>query len=76
MLPKLEVARWEYVKPSRRFRRNTRVEMMGINVDADGAPIDNREEYRSSTSWLSPPSAENVDSYGCQIPLMNLNNFK
>ena len=34
--------------------------MMGIDVDSDGAPIDNREEYGSSTS----SSAENVDSDG------------
>ena len=39
-------------------------EMMGIDVDSDGAPIDNREEYGSSTSSLSPSSAENVDSDG------------
>ena len=41
-----------------------RAEMMGINVDSDGAPIDNREEYGSSTSSSSPSSAENVDSDG------------
>ena len=35
-------------------------EIMGIYVDSDGAPIDNREEYGSS----SPSFAENVDSNG------------
>ena len=39
-------------------------EMMGIDVDSDGAPIDNREEYGSSTSSSSPSSTENVDSDG------------
>ena len=48
--------------------------MMGIDVDLDGAPIDNGEEYGSSTSSSSPSSTENVDSYGCQNPWMNLNN--
>ena len=51
-------------------------EMMGIYIDLDGAPIDNREEYGSSTSSSIPLSAENVDSDGCQIPWMNFNNFK
>ena len=39
-------------------------EMMGIDVDSDGAPIDNREEYGSSTSSSSPSSKDNVDSNG------------
>ena len=64
LLPQPEVARWESVKPSRRSRRNMTSEMMGIDVDSDGAPIDNREEYGSSTSSSSPSSAENVDSDG------------
>ena len=60
LFPKEEVARWESSKPSHRSRRNMRAEMMGINVDSDGAPIDNREEYGSSTSSSSPSFAENV----------------
>ena len=64
LLPKEEIARWESAKPSRKSRRNMRAEMMGINVDSDGAPIDNREEYGSSTSSSNPSSAENVDSDG------------
>jgi hypothetical protein len=64
LLPQPEVAIWESVKPSRRSRRNMTSEMMGIDVDSDGAPIDNREEYGSSTSSSSPSSAENVDSDG------------
>ena len=39
-------------------------EMMGIDVDSDGAPIDKREEYGSSTSSSIPSSAKNVDSNG------------
>ena len=39
-------------------------EIMGIDVDSDGAPIDNREEYGSSTSSSSPLSIENVDFDG------------
>ena len=48
-LPKEEVARWESSKPSHRYRRNMTSEIMGIDVDLDGAPIYNREEYGSST---------------------------
>jgi len=64
LLPKEEVARWESTKPSRRSRRNMTFEMMGIDVDSDGTPIDNREEYGSSTSSSTPSSAESVDSDG------------
>ena len=49
-------------------------EMMGIDVDSDGAPISNGEEYGSSTSSSSPSSTEYVHYYGCQNPWMNLNN--
>ena len=38
--------------------------MMGIDVDSDGAPIDNIEEFGSSTSSSSFSSIENVDSNG------------
>ena len=64
LFPKEEVGRWESAKPSHRSRRNMIVEMMGIDVDLDGAPIDNREEYGSSTSSSSPSFAENVDYDG------------
>ena len=39
-------------------------EIMGIDVDLDGAPIDNREEYGSYTSSFSPSSTKNVYSDG------------
>ena len=58
LLPQPEVARWESVKPSRRSQRNMTSEMMGIDVDSYGAPIDTREEYGSSTSSSSPSSTE------------------
>ena len=64
LLPKEQVARWESPQPSRISRRNMTTEMMGIDVDSDGAPIDNREEYGSCTSSSIPSSAENVDSDG------------
>ena len=64
LLPKEEVARWDYAKPSRRSRRNMAAEMMGIDVDSDGTPIDNKEKYESSTSLSSPSTTENVDSDG------------
>ena len=64
LLPKEQVARWESPQSSRRSRRNMTTEMMGIDVDLDSAPIDNREEYGSSTSSSNPSSAENVDSDG------------
>ena len=63
-LPKEQLAIWESPQPSRRSRRNMTIEMMGIDVDSDGAPIDNREEYGSSTSSSSPSSTENVDFDG------------
>ena len=34
---------------------------MGIGVDSHGDPIDNREEYGSSTSSSNHLSVENVD---------------
>ena len=43
LLPKEQVAKWESPQPSHRSRRNMTTEMMGIDVDSDGAPIDNIE---------------------------------
>ena len=54
-LHKKNVATCESTKPSRRFERNKTAEMMGIDVDSNGAPIDNGEEYGSST-YSSIPS--------------------
>jgi hypothetical protein len=57
-------ARWESVEPSHRSKRNLTSEMLGMHVDSDGAFIDNREEYGSSTSSSKHSSEDNVDSDG------------
>ena len=57
-------ARWESVEPSRRSKRHLTSEMLGMHVDSDGAFIDNREEYGSSTSSSKHSSEDNVDSDG------------
>jgi hypothetical protein len=57
-------ARWESVEPSRRSKRNLTSEMLGMHVDSDGAFINNREEYGSSTSSSKHSSEDNVDSDG------------
>ena len=54
----------EYVEPSRRSKRHLTSKMMGMHVDSDGAFIDNREEYRYSTSSSNHSSEDNVDSDG------------
>jgi hypothetical protein len=38
--------------------------MLGIHVDSNGALIDNREEYGSSTSSSNHSFEDNVDSNG------------
>ena len=43
VVAKHEVATWESTKPSCRSKRNMTAGMMGIDVDSNGAPIDNRE---------------------------------
>jgi hypothetical protein len=58
------VARWEFSEPSHRSRRLLTSEMLGIHVDSDGALIDNREEYGSSTSSSNHSSEDNVDFDG------------
>ena len=64
LFPKEEIARWESAKPSRRSIRNMTYEMMGIDVDSHGAPIDDRDEYGSSTSSYDHSSKQNVVSDG------------
>lgn len=58
------VARWEFSKPDHRSRRNMASKMLGIDVDSDGALIDDREAYGSSTSSSNHSSKDNVDSNG------------
>jgi hypothetical protein len=64
LLPQEISARWDSVEPSRRSKRLLTSEMLGIHADSDGALIDNREEYGSSTSSSSHSSEDNVDSDG------------
>jgi hypothetical protein len=54
----------ESVEPSHRSKRHLTSEMLGMHVDSDGAFIDNREEYGSSTSSSNHSSEDNVDSDG------------
>jgi hypothetical protein len=64
LLPQEINARWESVEPSRRSKRHLTSKMLGMHVDSDGAFIDNREEYGSSTSPSNHSFEDNVDSYG------------
>jgi hypothetical protein len=64
LLPQEINARWESFEPSRRSKRHLTSEMLGMHVDSDGAFIDNREEYGSSTSSSKHSSEDNVDSDG------------
>ena len=58
------VASCEFVKPTCRSRRNISYEILGIHKDSDGALVDSREEYRSSTSSSNHSSEENLVSNG------------
>ena len=60
--------RWESAKPSRRSRRLLKPEMVGMHVELDGALVDEREEYGSSSS-ASSHSYEDVDSNGVPDPM-------
>jgi hypothetical protein len=64
LLPQEITARWEFVEPSHRSKRILTSEMLGMHVDSDGAFIDNREEYGSSTSSSNHSSKDNVDFDG------------
>jgi hypothetical protein len=55
---------WESVEPIHRYKRHLTSEMLGMHVDSDGAFIDNREEYGSSTSSSNHSFGENVDCNG------------
>jgi hypothetical protein len=64
LLPQEITARWDSVEPSRRSKRLLTYEMLGIYANLDGALIDNREEYGSSTYSSSHSYEDNVDSEG------------
>jgi hypothetical protein len=64
LLPQEINARWESIEPSRRSKMHLTYEMLGMHVDSDGAFIDNREDYGSSTSSSNHSYEDNVDSDG------------
>ena len=57
--------RWESAETSRRSRRILEPEMVGMHVDSNGALVDEREEYGTSSS-ASSHSFEDVNSDGVQ----------
>ena len=63
LLPKGTMLRWEFAKTSRRSRRILKPEVLGMHVDSDGAMVDEREEYGTSSSE-STHSSEDVNSDG------------
>ena len=65
LLPEGIVLRWESAETSRRSRRILKPEMMGMHVDSNGALVDEREEYGTSSS-ASSDSSEDVNSDGMQ----------
>ena len=54
---------WESIEPICRSKRHLTSEILGMHVDSDGAFIDKREEYGSSTS-SNHSSEDNVDFDG------------
>ena len=68
LLPEQIVLRWYSIECSRRSRRLLKYEMMGMHVDSDGALVDEREEYGSSSS-TSSHSSEDVDYDGVPEPM-------
>ena len=65
LLPEGIVLTWESPETSRRSRRILKPEMLGMHVDSDGALVDEREEYGTSSS-ASSHSSEDVNSDGVQ----------
>jgi len=65
LLPKETMFRWEFDEPSRRSRGILKPKMVGMHVDSDGALVDEREEYGTSSS-ASNHSSEDVNSDGVQ----------
>jgi len=55
--------RWDSTESSCRSRRLLKPEMVGMHVDLDGALVDEREEYETSSS-ASNHSSEDVNSDG------------
>ena len=72
LLPKGTMLIWEFAETSRRSRRILKPEMVGMHVDSDGALVDEREEYGTSSS-ASSHSSEDVNSNGVQ---KNMSDFE
>ena len=59
------VLRWGSDKPNHKSRRILKLEMVGMHVDSDGALVNEREEYGTSSS-SSSHSSEDLNSDGVQ----------
>jgi hypothetical protein len=64
LLPQEITAIWESGEPSPRSKRILTSEMLGMHVDSDGAFINNREKYGSSTSSSNHSYEDNIDFDG------------
>ena len=62
-LPQETVLRWQSVEPSRRSTRILKPQVVGMHVDSNGALVDERGEYGTSSS-TSSHSSEDV-KYDC-----------
>ena len=65
LLPEGTVLTWDSAETSRRSRRLLKPGILGMHVDSDGALVDDREEYGTSSS-ASSYSSEDVNSDGVQ----------
>ena len=65
LLPEGTLLTWESAETSHRSRRILKPEMLGMHVDSDGALVDEREEYGTSSS-ASSHSSEDVNCDGVQ----------
>ena len=65
LLPEGIMLTWESAETSRRSRILLKPGMLGMHVDSDGALVDEREEYGTSSS-ASSHSSEDVNSDGVQ----------
>ena len=65
LLPEGTMLTWESAETSRRSRRILKPELLGMHVDSDGALVDEREEYGTSSS-ASSHSSKDVNCDGVQ----------
>jgi len=68
LLPEQLLLKWDSAECRRRSTRLLNSEMVGMHVDSDGALVDEREEYGSSSS-ASSHSSEDVDYDGVPEPM-------